>query len=162
MDVPFEMIDGDEGQAEGKGQRLGIGDAHEQSPGQAGTGGNGDGIEIVQGDAGLLDGGADDWNDGAKMFAAGQLGDYSAIAGVGCDLRGNNGGECARAAFDDSSGGFVAGAFNAENEAAGHLLVVYPGERAGLPTRLPCWSAWDARQLQEWRECSSTFACSRF
>ncbi len=68
--------------------------------------------------------GADDGNDGAEVFAAGQLRNDSAVAGMGGDLRGNHGGEGARAALDDRGGGFVAGAFDAENEAAGHHLPV--------------------------------------
>ena len=88
--MSFEVVDGDEGQAEGEGQSLGVGDANEQRAGQAWTGGDCDGIEVIEGDAGLLDCGANHGNDGAKMFAAGEFGDYSAIAGVGCDLRCNN------------------------------------------------------------------------
>ncbi len=87
---PSRWLTAMRGRLEGEGESLGVGDANEQRAGQAWTGGDGDGIEVVEGDAGLLDGGADHGNDGAKMFAAGQFGDYSAIAGVGCDLRCNN------------------------------------------------------------------------
>ena len=55
------------------------------------------------------------------MLAAGELGNDSAVAGVGGDLRGDDGGKRARSALDDGGGGLVAGGFDAEDEAgAGH------------------------------------------
>ena len=124
MDVAFEVVDGDEGQVVGEGEGLGVGDADQQRSGEAGTGGDGDGVEIGEGDAGLGQSGADHGNDGAEMLAAGQLGHDAAVAGVGGDLRGDDGGKRARAALDDGRGGLVAGGFDAEDEAAGHIYSV--------------------------------------
>ena len=57
------------------------------------------------------------------MLAAGQLRNDAAVARVGGDLRGHDGGKRARAALDNGRGGLVAGGFNAENEAgAGHIF----------------------------------------
>jgi hypothetical protein len=49
------------------------------------------------------------------MLAAGKLGDDSAVAGVGGDLRGDDGAERVSAALDDGGGGLVAGGFDAED-----------------------------------------------
>ena len=89
MDVAFEVVDGDEGKAGGEGKGLGVGDSDEQGSGEARAGGDGDGVEVGESDFGLGEGGADDGDNGAQMLAAGQLGDDSAIAGVGGDLRGD-------------------------------------------------------------------------
>ena len=105
-----------------EGQRLGVGDADQQRSGEAGTGGDGDGVEIGEGDVGLGQRGADHGNDGAEMLAAGQLRHHAAVAGVRGDLRGDGGGKGARAALDDRRGGLVAGGFDAEDEAAAGML----------------------------------------
>ena len=123
MDVAFKVVDGDEGQALGKGEGFGVGDANEERSGEAGTAGDGDGVEVGEGDVGLGQGGAHDGDDGAEMLAAGQLGDDSAIAGVGGDLGGDDRGEDASAALDHGRGGLVAGGFDTEDEAgAGHVF----------------------------------------
>ena len=115
--MAFEVVDGDEGKVLGEGQGLGVGDADKQCSGEAGAGGDGDGIEIGEADVGLGEGGADDGNDGAKMLAAGQLGDDSAVGRVGGDLRGDDRRKSALAALDDGRGGLVARGFDAEDEA---------------------------------------------
>ena len=115
VDVAFEVVDGDEWQSLGEGEGFGVGDANEERSGEAGTAGDGDGVEVGEGDVGLGQGGAHDGDDGAEMLAAGQLGDDSAIAGVGGDLGGDDRGEDASAALDDGSGGLVAGGFDAED-----------------------------------------------
>ena len=72
---------------------------------------------------GLGEGGADDGDDGAEVFAAGELGNDSTIACVGCDLGGDSGGESAGALLDDGGGGLITGGFDGEDEAvAGHLI----------------------------------------
>ena len=62
---------------------------------------------------------ADDGNNGAEVFAGGQLGDDAAVVGVD-ELRGDDIGEDFGAVAYDRSGGLVAGAFDAEDEAGGH------------------------------------------
>ena len=56
------------------------------------------------------------------MLAAGELGNDSAVAGVGGDLRGDDGRERAGAALDDGRGGLVAGGFDAEDEAVAGMI----------------------------------------
>jgi len=90
MDVAFKMVDGDERQPLREGKRLRVGNSHQQSPGQAGTGGDGDGVQIGEGDAGLGESFADDRDNGAQMLAAGQLRDHPAVARVRGDLRGHD------------------------------------------------------------------------
>ena len=70
VDVAFEVVDGDERKLVGEGQRLSVGDADQQSSGEAGAGGDGDGIEIGERDAGLFESCADDGNDGAHAVSS--------------------------------------------------------------------------------------------
>src|SRR6266568_1881365 len=124
MDVAFEVVDGDEGQALCEGESLGVGDADEQGSGETGAGGDGDGVQVAEGHVSLGKCGADNGNDGAEMLAAGEFGDHSAVACVSGDLRSDHGGEGACSAFDDGCGGFIAGGFDAEDQAAGHAFSV--------------------------------------
>ncbi len=121
-DVTFDVVDGEEGLAEGEGEGFGIGDADEQGAGEAGAGGDGDGVEVLEGDAGAGDGLADDGDDVAEVLAAGELGDDAAIEGVEVDLAGDDGREGLRAFADDGGGGLVAGGFNAEDQAVTHTF----------------------------------------
>lgn len=70
---------------------------------------------------------ADDREDGAEVFAGGELGDHAAVTAVD-KLRGDDVGEdvgaAAGALADDGRGGLVAGAFDGENEAGGHGTIV--------------------------------------
>jgi len=120
VDVAFEVVYGDKGKFAGVCEGFGVGDADKERAGETGAGGDGDGIEIGESDAGLGKGGADDGDNGAQMLAAGQLGDDSTIARVGGDLRGDGRGKRAGAALNDGRGGFIAGGFDAEDEATGH------------------------------------------
>ena len=92
MDVAFEVIDGDEGKFLSEGEGFGVGDTDEECARETGTAGDGDGVEVIKGDVGLGQGGANNGNDGAEMLAGGQLGDDAAVTGVGGDLRRNHGG----------------------------------------------------------------------
>ena len=122
MDVAFQMVDGDEGQVVGEGKSFGVGDAHQKRSRETGAAGDGDGVEIREGDVGLGECGADHGNNSSEMLAGSQLGNDASIAGVGGDLGGNDGAERARAALDDGGGGLVAGGFDGQDEAgAGHL-----------------------------------------
>src|ERR1700677_5095028 len=82
--------------------------------------------------------GANDRDNCSEMFAAGELGNDSAVAGVGGNLRGDDGGKRARSALDDGCGGFVAGGLDAKDEAGGHefSLVVASSHGAGGRARI--------------------------
>jgi len=71
---------------------------------------------------------ADDRGDGAEVLAGGQLRDYAAIVGVD-ELRGDYVGEGLAAVADYGGGGLVAGAFDAEDEALGHISILVAGRR---------------------------------
>lgn len=118
--VAFKMVDGDQGEAGGEGQSFGVCNAHKKCTRETRTGGYGNGVQVGEGDAGLGQGGANDRNDGAKVLAAGEFGDDSAVTGVGGDLRGDDGRERMCAVLDYGSGGLVAGGFDGENQAAAH------------------------------------------
>jgi len=70
-------------------------------------------------DTRALHGFADDGDDGAKVFAGGELGDDAAVVAVD-ELRGDDVREDLVAIADDGRRGLVAGAFNTEDERAGH------------------------------------------
>src|ERR1017187_322980 len=127
MDVAFEMVYGDKGDVLGECQGLCIGDPNQKRSCETGAGGNCDGVQIVEGNVGLRQSGADNGHDGAEMLTAGQLGNDSAIAGVGGDLGSDSRGECAGAALDNGSGGLVAGGFDGEDEAVAHLFSLAGG-----------------------------------
>ncbi len=101
VDVALKMVDGDEWDVLCVGEGLCVGNADEERSGKARTRGDSDGVKVVERDAGLGDGSADDWNDGAKMLAGRKFRNDSAIAGVGGDLRGNDRRESSGAALDD-------------------------------------------------------------
>ena len=132
VDVAFEVVDSDEGLVEGEGEGFGVEDADEERAGEAGAFGDGDSVEIGEGDAGLGDGLADDGDDVAQVLARGELGDDSAVGGVKGDLGGDDVREDLGAGADDGGGGLVATAFDAEDEAGafagaggcGHLSIL--------------------------------------
>ena len=130
VNVAFEMVHGNQRKTIGEGEGLGVGNANKKRSGQAWAGGDSDGVEIGKRDVRLGKRGANHGNNGAEMFAAGQLRHHAAIARMRRDLRGDDRGNGARAPLHDRRGGFVAGAFNAEDEAgAGHILSVVGGVR---------------------------------
>ncbi len=149
VDVPLQVVDGDQRQPLRKGQRLGVGDAHQQRSGQPRPAGHGDGVQVGEGDAGLRQRRADHGNDGAQMLAAGQLRNHSAVAGVGGDLRGDHRGKRTRAALDNRGGGLVARGFNPEDQAA---LVHTYSLAGGL------WCAFNLPEIQRLKLTPSTAA----
>ncbi len=139
VNVAFEMINGDEGKVVGESEGFGVGDADEQCTSEARARSDGNGIEIGEVNVGFSKRGADNGNDGAKVLAAGELGHDAAVERVGRDLRGNDGRKSSRSALDDRRGRFVAGGFDAENEAgAGHesSLVVLRKQGAARRARI--------------------------
>lgn len=122
VDVAFEMVDCDERNILRVSEGLSVGNSDEERTGEAWAGGDGYGIEIREGDLRLMEHCADYGDDGAKMLAAGEFGNNTAITGMSCDLGGDNGREGARPALDNGGSGLVAGGFDGEDEAAfGHV-----------------------------------------
>lgn len=120
VDVAFKMIDGQQRFAQSVAVGLGKGDADEQGSGQTGAAGDGDCVQVVRGDASLCERVTHNGNDVAQMFAAGKLWHHAAIECMHLHLRRDDVAEHLRAVAYDSCGGFVAGTFNAEDEAGGH------------------------------------------
>ena len=70
MNMPFEVVHGDQRQPLRKRQRLGIGDAHQKRACKSRPGGNGNRIKIGERDVRLCESSANHGHDGAEMFAA--------------------------------------------------------------------------------------------
>jgi hypothetical protein len=118
VNMALDMIDGDERQALSEGEGFGIGDSHQERSCQTRPCGDGNGVEVIEGDVGLGESGTNDGHDGAQVLAAGDLRHDSAVTGVSCDLGSDNGREGAGSTLDNCGGGFVAGGFYAEDEAS--------------------------------------------
>jgi hypothetical protein len=67
--MAFQVVDGDQGQACGESQSLGIGNADEQRASEARAGGDSDGVKVGEGDFGLGQSGTDDGDNCAQVFA---------------------------------------------------------------------------------------------
>ncbi len=134
VDVALEVVDGNEGLAEGKGQGFGVGDAHEQGAGEAGAFGDCNGVQVGELNAGTGDGFADDGDDIAQVLAGGEFGDHASVDGVHGHLGGDDVGERLRAGAHDSGCGFVAGALNTEDQTGVHLSMIEDREQ-GLGNR---------------------------
>ena len=87
MDVAFDVVDGDQRLFQGKRQRLGIAQAHQQRAGESGSPGRSDGVDACQGEPRLLDRLAHDRNNRSQVFARGELGNHSAVGPVSQHLR---------------------------------------------------------------------------
>ena len=79
VDVAFNVVHRDEGLAGGEGDGLGVREAHEQCTCETGAVGCRDGIEIRIVEAGGFHCFTNHRNDGAEVFAGGQLRDYPAV-----------------------------------------------------------------------------------
>jgi hypothetical protein len=117
MDVAFQMVDGNERFAEPERKCLGVGDPDEQRARQTRTFGDGDGIEIVKGELRLGQRGAYHRYDIAEVLTGGQFRHHATVGCVRGNLGGNNIGKLMTSALDHRRSGFVAGAFDAENQA---------------------------------------------
>src|SRR5277367_384536 len=129
--MAFEMVDGDERLREPEAERLGIGDADQQSSGEPWTLRDRDGIEVFETDVGAAHGLAYDGNDVAQVLAGGKLGHHTAVVCVQRHLRGDDVRERSAACADYGRSSFVAGAFDAENQAGfaafAHLSIIGAG-----------------------------------
>lgn len=84
--VAFEVVDADEGNALGVSERLGIGEANEQTADKAGALSDGNGGEVFEASLGLVQGFAHDGDNGADVLAAGQFWNDATIALVNFQL----------------------------------------------------------------------------
>src|ERR1700722_1970401 len=87
VNVAFEMIYRDERFAEREGENFAVGHADQQSAGEAGALGDGNGVEVSERDFCLVESFAHNWDDFAEMLARGQFGNHAAVFAVDVDLR---------------------------------------------------------------------------
>jgi hypothetical protein len=107
MDVPFDVMDGNERDLAGEAECFGVGDADEQRTDKSGTGSDGDSGKIRKRDSRLLERPVDNRADGAQVFPRGELGNDPAIFCVNVELGGDDARTNLPALFDNSGGGFV-------------------------------------------------------
>ncbi len=115
MDVPLDVIHGDQRDPTRERQRLGVGNADQQRSDQSRSFGNGDRGEIFEACRGFLEREAHRRHDGAQVLTRGKLRNHAAEAGMRRHLRGDHGGENARAVFDHGCRGLIARGFDAQN-----------------------------------------------
>lgn len=108
-------MDGDGGQVARPGDGLGHAGSHQQGAGQAGAGGVSHGVHVVQGQAGVVQGLSGQGQYPPHVIAGGQLRHHAPIGLVHVDLRIQRMGQQAAFGADDGDAGFVAGAFEAED-----------------------------------------------
>ena len=114
--MAFEVVHGDHGFAQRKGERVGIGAAGQKCAAKAGSLGVGDGVDVGVVFAGFVQAGLGERHEAADVVAAGQLGHHAAVFG----MHGHLGVQLVtdEAVFGavECHAGFVAGGFDAENE----------------------------------------------
>jgi hypothetical protein len=79
VNMTLEVVNGDQRLAQGEGQRLGVGDAHQERARQARALGHRDGVKVREADAGFVECRADHGNNVAQMFARGEFRNHTAI-----------------------------------------------------------------------------------
>jgi hypothetical protein len=125
VEMSLEVVELNQGDVEREGERLGGSEADDEGADESGAGGDGDGPEVGERDAGLGKGFVNDGKDLPDVGAGGDLWDYAAEAGMEVELGGDDVGEDARDAgalvagtFKHRSAGFVAGGLEGEDEQA--------------------------------------------
>jgi hypothetical protein len=117
-DVTLEVVDGDQRQPAGRGQRLGGGDADEQRAHEAGALGDRDAVDAVEGRLRLRQRVVDDRVDELEVVARRDLRHHAAEAVVDA-LGGDDVGEYLAAVADDGGTGVVAGSLEREDHPGG-------------------------------------------
>ncbi len=123
------MIDGDERQVFGEGQRLGGHHADHDAPDQTGPTGGGDGGEVAEFQAGIPHRLVNDLIDGFDVCTGGDLGDDAAVGTVGIELRQNHVGKDSPLPVDERGGGLIATGFDAEDDHGQARLKCYESMR---------------------------------
>ena len=84
--MAFEVVYGDHGFAQRKGECVGIGTAGQKCAAKAGALGVGDGIDVGVVFTGFVQAGLGERHEAADVVAAGQLGHHAAVFGMQRDL----------------------------------------------------------------------------
>ena len=106
-----DMMDGDQGDSQGKGRRLGKAEAHQHRADQAGGIGHRYGVNIGAGAAGADQGLFRQGGDGLHMLAGGNLRNHAAVQGMEIHLGGDGVGQHMPSVLHHRNGGLVAGGF---------------------------------------------------
>ena len=83
---------------------------------------NGDGVDVCNFEAGVIEGLMDDGLYGFNVRTGGDLWDYATISSMNIDLGDHDVGEDMVAIFDDGGGGFVARAFYSEDAHSDNII----------------------------------------
>ena len=122
--VAFEMVDADDRHLEREAQRGGNAGADQQRPGQPRPFGIGDGLDIVQGAAGLLQDLPGQRQHAPDVVARGEFRHHPAVFGVHRHLGVQRMGEQAALRMVQSNAGFIAGGFDSEDEHKPAIIAV--------------------------------------
>ena len=114
--MAFEVVYGDHGFAQRKGERVGIGAAGQERAAKAGALGVGNGVDVGVVFAGFVQAGLGERHEAADVVAAGQLGHHAAVFGMHGHLGVQPVADEAVFGAVERHAGFVAGGFDAENE----------------------------------------------
>ena len=117
--VAVQVADGDQRQAAREGQRLGGRQPDQQCPDQARALGDGDGDDLVESGAGIVQRPFDHGHAQLQVPARGHLGHHPAVAGMQLGLGGDHTRPQPSTVVDQRGGGLVAGALDREDHATG-------------------------------------------
>ena len=123
VNMAFQVVDGDQRLLQGKRQRLGITDTHQQRSRQSGPLSHGQRVDRLVGLAGLRQRLAHHGHNRPQMLARGQLRHHAAIGLVGRNLREHDVGDNLLADAHHGGRGLVTGALDAEYVGIGMNLV---------------------------------------
>ena len=121
--MAFEMIDRDQRLVRRKRQPLADKQANHHSADQSGTGGRGDGVDLSNGDVGLVQHLADQAGKDFDMGAGGDFRDHAPERAVGVILPDHRLGEDLPVAADQRGGAVVAGGFKGKDQ--GHFAQAF-------------------------------------
>ena len=124
----LEVIDPYQGEITAQRQALGGVQAHNQRSGESGAACNGDSIQILQVEVGLLERSFDDRVDGANVLAGSNFRKDASKLGVQVHLGSHQRGKDGAPVFDHRGSGLVAGRLRCQEfgRRAGQLVVVQP------------------------------------
>lgn len=116
--MTFHVVDAEEGVSGSGGEAFGISEADEKGGREAGAAGGGEGGDVIESDARVIERLLNEGSDTLGVVATGDLGDDSAVFAMDFDLgrneRGEKLGSCSLTA-NDGDRGFIAGGFDGED-----------------------------------------------
>jgi hypothetical protein len=117
--VAFEMVDADRRHAQGVGESVGGACADQQSAGEPGPSCVGDATDVSDAQPGLVQDLACEGQNAADVVARGELGNHAAVLRMHRHLRVQGMREQTAAGVVQGYAGFIAGAFDAEDDHGG-------------------------------------------